>query len=314
MPAAPTQHADAPRIPIALALRDIKLAHTVFALPFALLGACLATPALRADPPEGAWPRFAAQLALVVVCMIFARTWAMLVDRVADRRFDARNERTARRAVASGALPARAALVIALASAAAFTLGCAAFYLFFDNPWPVILALPTLAWIALYSYTKRFTALCHLFLGGALAASPLAAAIAVAPDALAHTPAIYALALMVALWVAGFDVLYALQDIDFDRSEGLHSIPARLGARRAAILSRAMHALALGALVATLLLDPRLGAIFALAVLGVAALLVFEHIHVARRGLAGLPVAFGLVNGAISIALSLAGALDLLLR
>src|SRR5690606_37906682 len=107
----------------------------------------------------------------------------------------------------------------------------ALFWAFFDNPWPLVLSVPTLAWIAFYSFTKRFTALCHVFLGGALAASPLAAAIAVEPGALATTPALWLLAAMVLLWVAGFDIAYALQDIDFDRATGLRSVPARLGTR-----------------------------------------------------------------------------------
>lgn len=295
----------------ASALGDIKIAHSVFALPFALLGAFLATPAIHQSAPPGAWRRLGAQLALVVACMVAARTWAMLVNRIADRRFDAQNERTRRRAIPSGRSTARAALAVALASAALF-IACCAMFLALGNPWPLALSVPVLAWIALYSYTKRFTALCHLFLGSALALSPLAAALAVHPPALAHTPALYPLAAMVMLWVAGFDVLYALQDTEFDRSNALHSIPARLGARRAAWASRALHALALVALLAAWRLEPRFQLPFLLAAIGVGALLAAEHAIVARQGLRGLPLAFGLLNGIVSVVLGAVGIADLI--
>lgn len=297
----------------AAALGDIKLAHSVFALPFALLGAFLATPATAPDPPAHAWPRFAGQLALVVACMVAARTWAMLVNRIADRRFDAHNERTARRAIPSGRSTARDATLVALAAAAAFIACCALFLAFFSNPWPIALCVPVLAWIALYSYTKRFTALCHLFLGSALAISPLAAALAVHPPALASVPALYPLAAMVMLWVAGFDVLYALQDTDFDRAHALHSIPSKLGASRAAWVSRALHALAAVALLLAAHLDARLGPAFLAAAIVVILILIAEHAIVARQGLKGLPLAFGLLNGVVSVLLGLVGIADLLL-
>ena len=302
--------------PLRLALSDIKIAHSVFALPFAVLGACLATPALASLPPAdapGAWRTFAGQLVLVVVCMVFARTWAMLVNRIADRKFDAANPRTARRAVASGQLPVRTAIAFALASAALFVLCCAGFWLFYANPWPLLLSVPTLAWIAFYSFTKRFTWTAHLFLGGALAASPAAAAIAVYPPALHSVSAIWLLVFMVFFWVAGFDILYAQQDLEFDRGVGLKSIPARLGQRASRCISRAFHALAWLALLGAWALEPRWGAGFGAACVLVGALLIGEHLHFARRGIVGLPMSFGVINGAVSCALGLAGALDLLL-
>ncbi len=308
----PTAAPKAPSSSLALALSDIKIAHSVFALPFAVLGACLASPAFRSPAPAGAWRTFAGQIVLVVACMVFARTWAMLVNRIADRRFDAANPRTAKRAVASGRLGVRQAWTIALASAALFMLGCAAFLIFFANPWPLILGAPTLGWIALYSFTKRFTAAAHLFLGGALAFSPLAAAIAVEPAAILDTPAIAPLAGMVLFWVAGFDILYALQDIEFDRETGLHSIPARLGATRSKWLSRAMHAAAWALLLCAWQLEPRWGLGFAAACAGVGALLLWEHTHFARTGIQGLPLSFGLINGAVSCALGIAGVIALL--
>lgn len=279
------------------AAADIKLAHSVFALPFAVLGAFLARPA------EGSWGRFAGQLALVVVCMVAARTWAMMVNRIADREFDAANPRTARRAVASGRLGLRDARLIAAGAAGAFIAACGAFAGAYGNAWPLVLSGPVLGWIALYSYTKRFTWLCHVFLGGALAVSPLAAAIAVEPSAVlaGRVPALFWLSGMVVAWVAGFDVIYALQDVAFDRERGLHSVPSRLGVGRAIWISRGLHALALAMLAMAWRTDPRLnGAIFGAAVALVGALLVVEHAILARRGEAGLEMAFFTVNGVVS--------------
>lgn len=288
-----------------LVAADIKLAHSVFALPFAVLGAFLA----RTTP----WPGnvgFAIQLALVVLCMVFARTWAMLFNRLADRSIDAANPRTSRRALASGRLSMRQGWAAALGAAGLFLGATSLFYFRFGNPWPLYLGIPTLAWIAFYSLTKRFTALCHIFLGGALAASPLAACIAVNPSSLSSVPSIWLIAAMVLLWVAGFDIIYALQDIDFDRSAGLSSIPARLGPSGALWVSRGLHALALLMLVGAWLADGRLGWLFGVGVVLVGGLLVTEHVILIRRGKAGLDMAFFTVNGFVSCILGLAGCLD----
>lgn len=288
------------------AAADIKLAHSVFALPFALLGAFLAR------PDAMTWGAFAGVLALVVACMVCARTWAMMVNRLADRKIDAANARTARRAIASGRLSVRAAGAVTAGAAASFIVACAAFGALFANWWPLILSVPVLAWIALYSFTKRFTALCHVFLGSALAISPLAAATAVDPTALAHTPALYFIAGMVLLWVAGFDVIYALQDVAFDRSAGLHSVPSRLGVGRAIWISRTLHALAFALLVGAWYIEPRFGAMFAAGVAAVGVLLVTEHTVLAKRGEAGLEMAFFMLNGIVSCVLGAAGVIDLL--
>lgn len=294
----------------ALLARDIKLAHSVFALPFAVLAAFMVAP--RATTGEIDWRAMAGGLALVLVCMVAARTWAMVVNRLADRAIDAANPRTMGRAFASGALPPAAGWTALAASAALFLAACALFGVFFGNWWPAILGAPVLAWIAFYSFTKRFTWLCHAFLGGALAASPLAAAIALGGiDALAN-PALWLLAGMVLLWVAGFDAIYALQDLDFDRKAGLSSIPARFGWRRANALSRLMHAGAVACLVGAWFVGPAFGPVFALGVLAAAALLVYEHVVLARRGAAGIPMAFFTVNGMVSVLLGVAGVLDIL--
>ena len=292
-----------------MALADIKLAHSVFALPFALLGAVLVL--ARAERVAAA--TVALELALVVVCMVSARTWAMLVNRLADRAIDAANPRTAGRAFARGALAPRDGVRMLIASAAVFVLAAAGFGLADDNWWPLALSLPVLAWIALYSYTKRFTWWCHVFLGGALAASPLAAALAVAgPDALLDTHALWWLAAMVVCWVAGFDVIYALQDLDFDRARGLNSVPARFGWRGAAWISRLLHAAALACLALAWHAEPRFGPLFGAGCLAVAALLAWEHAVLARRGRAGIPMAFFTLNGVVSLVLGLAGCADAL--
>ncbi len=301
-----------------LVARDIKLSHSVFALPFAVLAACIARPV---DSP---WPRFAAQLGLVVVCMVAARSWAMMVNRLADAAIDSKNPRTARRVFASGELNAQRGWFIAAAFAAAFVAAASLFGLLMGNWWPATLALPVLAWIALYSWTKRFTWLCHIFLGGALAASPLAAALAVDPAAVGLSPlpgqpllatahhAVWWLAGMVLTWVAGFDVIYALQDVEFDRREGLFSMPASLGASAAMWVSRSLHLAAAAMLWMALRGDPRFGPIFMSGVFVAWGLLLMEHLVLLRRGMAGLDMAFFTLNGIVSCALGLAGCIDLL--
>lgn len=293
--------------PFVLAARDIKLAHSVFALPFAILGAALA--ADLGAPPA----RLGLQFVLIVLCMVAARTFAMLVNRIADARFDTRNPRTAGRAIPSGQLPAPAAVRIAAVSAAGFILCTSLFYFLLSNPWPPLLSVPVLGVLALYSYTKRFTALCHIFLGAALALSPVAAALAIEPAALGH-PAIWFIAAFVLLWVAGFDTIYALQDLDFDRDHGLRSIPAALGWKNAIRVSRVLHVAAFVAIAAAWHTEPRLGHVFLFGGLcPLAALLTAEHAVLAQRGKAGLEMAFFTLNGLASLVLGVAGLVDIVL-
>lgn len=294
-----------------LALADIKLAHSVFALPFAVLTAVLVLPH---PDKRGAWD-VPVMLALVVVCMVFARTWAMVVNRVADARFDAANPRTAGRAFARGALSPGDGGLLLVGSAAGFCLGAGAFGVMFKNWYPLALAIPVLAWIALYSFTKRFTWLCHIFLGGALAASPVAAAIAVNPGELVHADsgrAVFWLATMVLFWVAGFDVIYALQDLDFDRETGLKSVPARFGWRGSVWVARQLHVLALAALGVAWWIEPRFGWVFGVGFGVIAGVLVLEHAVLARRGREGIPMAFFTLNGVVSVVLGVAGIIDAL--
>src|SRR6476659_3851519 len=205
-------------------LEMIKIEHTVFALPFALLGAMLAA---------GGWPSWRT-IFWVVVAMVGARSFAMAFNRLADRRIDAANPRTASRAIPAGLVSPAAVAVFTVVSAAVLVL--AGWQL---NPLALALSPVALAILALYSYTKRFTWASHLVLGLALAGAPLGAWIAVRGDV---APAPFVLAAAVLLWVGGFDILYALQDLDFDRRAGLHSIPVRFGVRGALWLSGALHA------------------------------------------------------------------------
>ncbi len=289
---------------------DIKLAHSVFALPFAVLAAFLVAPRDGGGASID-WSRFAGQLVLVVACMFFARTWAMVVNRVADREIDAENPRTAGRAFAAGALRGRDGAVVLAGAALAFVACCSLFWVFFGNPWPTLLSWVVLVWIAFYSYTKRFTWLCHVFLGGALAVSPVAAAIAVGGEFDAPVGVLW-ISAMVLAWVAGFDVIYALQDMDFDKERGLKSVPARFGWRGAARISRVLHVLALAALVLAWWGEPRLGWVFLGGVAAVGVVLAWEHAVLAGRGRAGIPMAFFTLNGVVALVLGGAGVIDVL--
>jgi len=288
---------------------DIKLAHSVFAMPFALLASFMA-----AWPEVGAsieWGRFASRLALIVVCMIFARTAAMLANRLIDRSIDARNPRTAGRAIPAARLPVSHAAALLVGSSFGFVTACAAFGVLDRNWWPLALSVPVLVWIGSYGFLKRFTSLCHLYLGSSLAISPLAAALAIEPDALATQPALYLIGGMVLCWVAGFDIIYALQDVAVDRAEGLHSMPSRLGTRKALCISRALHAAAAACLFACWWIDARFGGLFLAGAIIVVVLLCFEHATVARWGTTRMALAFFTINGVVSCALGALGIADI---
>jgi len=321
---------------------DIKLAHSVFAMPFALLVAFMAAlgPTRGTfrlvssnDPPSNDffshpylwpeyagefWPRFAGQLALIVLAMFFARTCAMLSNRIVDREIDARNPRTAQRAIPSGQLPLSRAVMAFITCALLFLVVCAAFGIFHGNWWPLILGLPVLAWICAYPYLKRITMLCHFYLGASLAMSPIAAAIAIEPSSIDPSsplfqPAILLLSGMVLCWVAGFDIIYALQDLDIDRAQHLRSIPSRFGMERALAVARLLHAAALGALTAALLVDDRFDLLFGVGVAIVAILLAIEHATVSRWGTGRIALAFFTLNGLISCLVGALGIADVLM-
>jgi 4-hydroxybenzoate polyprenyltransferase len=288
---------------------DIKLAHSVFAMPFALLAAFMAAN----SEPEKTVSGTVFCLALIVTAMVLARTVAMLANRLLDRDIDQSNPRTAGRAIPSGRLRPRTALFGLLLCAAAFLANCAAFALLDANWWPLRLGPFVLLWISAYPLLKRFTILCHIYLGSSLAISPIAAAIAINPHSITQQPALWLLAGMVLCWVAGFDIIYALQDVDVDRAQNLHSIPARLGVPRALWIARTLHALAVACLIASLFIDPRFGVLFAIGIALVAALMIYEHLTVARWGTSKIALTFFTLNGLISCVLGTLGIIDILL-
>ena len=284
--------------------RDIKLSHSVFALPFGLLGMFLAAASARR------WPT-PSELLLVLACMVTARTFAMTVNRLADAGFDAQNPRTAGRAIPAGRLSAGFARAAAAASALLFVAAAAGFWFLRGNLWPVALALPVLGWLALYSFTKRFTAWCHVVLGVALAISPVAAALAIEPAYAATAPP-WLLAGFVAGWVGGFDVLYALADREVDVRLGLRSVPARLGPGGALAVSRTLHALGFACLIGLNLAEPRLGPLFAAATAAAGGLLLVEQWLVRGARLDRLGTAFLTVNGVLGVVIGAAGGVEAL--
>jgi 4-hydroxybenzoate polyprenyltransferase len=263
--------------------RMVKLSHSVFALPFALVGASLAA----VEVGITAW-----QVAWIVAAMVAARNAAMGFNRLADHDDDARNPRTAGRELPRGRLSRRAVWAFTLALAALFVL--AAFML---NPLCGGLSLLALAVIFGYSYTKRFTWACHLVLGLSLAMAPVGGWIAVAGR---FSAVAWLLGAAVLMWVAGFDVIYACQDLEFDRSVGLHSIPARFGLARALAAARGLHVGALAALAGVGVLAD-LHPVYWVGWTVVALLLAYEHRLVRADDLSRLGVAFFNMNGVIAI-------------
>lgn len=279
---------------------DIKLAHTVFALPFALLATFWAA--------KG-WPG-GIELALIVVCMIFARTFAMLSNRWVDREIDAANPRTAGRALPAGQLSSRDVIIAMIICTIGLGLGAAGFGWLDQNWWPLLASPLVLAWLGAYGLFKRFTLLAHFFLGGALALSPLAAGLAIDPDSLFH-PTLWYLAGFIVLWVGGFDVIYALQDETFDREAGLHSIPARLGQDRALMIAKLAHFIAILLLILVSFSTWLFGQFFWIGIIIVAMLLTIEH-RLAFKG--QFSMAFFTVNGVISVLLGALGIVDIFRR
>ncbi len=276
-------------------LEMIKIEHTLFALPFALLGMLLAA---------GGWPSWRTVL-WIVVAMVGARSAAMAFNRLADRKIDAANPRTASRALPAGLVsPGAVALFTAVSAAvlvlAAWELNPLAFYLS-----PVALGI-----LFLYSYTKRFTWAAHLFLGLSLSGAPLGAWIAVRGDVRA-TP--FLLAGAVLTWTAGFDILYALQDLDFDLRAKLFSVPARFGVVGALWISGALHVLTLAFLALLPFTYPQgLGAAYWIGWAGCLLLIAYQHWVVRPGDLSRLNAAFFTANGALSVWLFAATALDIL--
>jgi 4-hydroxybenzoate polyprenyltransferase len=263
----------------------VKLPHTLFALPFALVGVVLASYERAIGPGQVGW---------VVLAFTAARFAAMGFNRIADRHIDARNPRTARRELPAGVLSvAEATAAVAVAS---LVFVVAAWRL---NPMCLALSPVALAWVLAYSYTKRFTRWSHLVLGIGLSIAPVGGYLAITGRWSEPWWMLCALALAVATWVAGFDILYALQDVAFDRENALHSVPVAFGEAGALAISRALHLLS----VLGLALAGFAGAgwLYAAGVVIAAALLLYEHSLVRVGDLSRLDAAFFTMNGVISI-------------
>ena len=278
-----------------ITLEMIKIEHTHFALPFAFLGAVLAARGLPA------WN----QILWIVVAMIGARSAAMAFNRLVDREFDAANPRTKMRAIPAGLLSPQFVTVFTIASAALFFL--AAFML---NRLTLILSPVALASILFYSYTKRFTSLSHLVLGWCLSIAPTGAWIAVRGAIDSPVPLLLSLAVM--LWTAGFEIIYACQDREFDVKAGLRSIPQRFGVARALLTSRLLHTAMFAALVSVYFLTG-LRWLGLIGIIATAALLVYQHRLVRADDLSRLNMAFFTTNAYVSVILFVTIAADIFL-
>jgi 4-hydroxybenzoate polyprenyltransferase len=281
---------------LAIFAADIKISHTIFALPFALLSTFLAA---RGLPHRG-------QLLLILLCMVTARTVAMAANRLLDAHLDALNPRTRLRAIPSGKLPRSFYIAALSACAAAFAAACAGF-LMFDNRWPLLLCVPVLLFLLAYPLLKRFTRLCHYYLGAALGLAPVCAWIAI-KGSLAIEPVIMGGAVL--LWTAGFDIIYACQDYASDLQTGTFSIPARLGIGPALLVARLTHAGSAGLLLALGWISPALSHVYFIGAGMAIALLIVEHALVRPHDLSKVGLAFFTINGVISLLLGVLGIAD----
>lgn len=279
---------------ITVFMEMIKFSHTIFALPFALSGALLAIRGL----PSGR------QLLFIVLAMVGARTAAMAMNRLIDAEIDAKNPRTAGRAIPAGLL-SKGAVFGAIIASVALLLWSAAML----NPLCLKLSPIALFFLVLYSYCKRFTALAHVVLGICLAAAPIGAWVALTGTI--ALPAIV-LGLIVLFWVSGFDILYALQDLEYDRSVGLHSIPVALGVRGSIWLARLFHIITVGLLIWLIVLLG-LGIWFWVGTAAMTAMLLYEHWLLRGGDLTKLDAAFFTMNGYISLTFLAATVTDIFL-
>ena len=265
----------------------VKLPHTVFALPFALVGVVLGSYRRPLRLSDVGW---------VILAFTAARFAAMCFNRIVDRDIDKKNPRTAMREIPRGALSVTEASLAVLIMTGVFVFAAAKL-----NPLCLALSPVAIAWIFFYSYTKRFTSWSHLVLGWSLAIAPVGGYLAVVGAWSRPVWMLLALALAVACWVAGFDIFYSLQDVAFDQTHGLRSIPAALGETRAIVVTRALHLLSVVSL-ASVGFAVGAGGWYYAGVLIAAALLIYEHSLVSPGDLRRLDAAFFTMNGMISIA------------
>src|SRR6266571_561105 len=284
-----------------ITLEMIKIEHTLFALPFALLGVALAAREMP-HQPASFW---ISKLLWIAVAMVGARSAAMTFNRIADREIDAANPRTAARALPAGLLDLRFAVIFTAVSSAVFLLAASQL-----NRLTLMLSPVALGSVLLYSYTKRFTSLSHLILGWCLAIAPSGAWIAI-QGKLTIVPVLLSLSVM--LWTAGFDILYACQDYDFDRQSGLHSIPRRFGISAALWVARGIHVMMFVSLV-VFFLNAHLGWLGLIGVMATGALLIYQHSIVKADDLSRLNAAFFTTNAFVSVILLVTIAADVFLR
>ncbi|WP_126427307.1 UbiA-like polyprenyltransferase [Brevibacillus marinus] len=283
---------------LGIILEMIKFEHTIFALPFAFMGAVLGSIVV-----EGAWPTWG-EMFWVTVAMVGARSAAMSLNRLIDRYIDARNPRTANRALPAGLLSVGEVILFIIVSFAMLFL--AAFQL---NDLAVKLLPLAVFVLILYSYTKRFTWACHFVLGVAIGFGPLGGWIATTGQV---DGAALLLFVTVMLWTAGFDIIYACQDAEFDQKEGLYSIPSRFGIANALLISRGCHLLTVVGLFA-LYRQAALSLWFLLGVILAALILIYEHSLVKPTDLSKLNVAFFAMNGILSVVVFTFTLLDLVI-
>ena len=276
-------------------LEMIKFEHSIFALPFALTGAMLAA---------RGWPAWR-QVLWLIVAMVGARSAAMTFNRIADLKLDALNPRTRMRALPTGQLSLRFALGFTLLSCALLVLAAREL-----SPLAFKLSPLALALLLVYSYTKRFTVLSHIVLGACLGMSPIAAWIALRGDV---SLSVLLLGAAVTLWTAGFDIIYACQDVEFDHALGLHSIPKRYGIRAALYTSAILH-VPMFALLVTVARMENLGWVAMAGLIAVACLLTYEHALVKPSDLSRVNAAFFTVNGYVSVLFFVTWATDILIH
>ncbi len=284
---------------IATLLEAIKFSHSIFALPFALLACFLAS--------EGG--PSVLKVVLIVVCMVLVRSVAMSYNRLADRKIDARNPRTAERALPAGKLSTGFMRGFMAICSVLAVLVCWLFDKRFGNVWPVLLIVPLLIYVCSYSHAKRFTWLSHYWLGSVLGSSVIATFVAIDPGKLSAGGVF--LAVGVCLWTAGFDIIYSLLDVDYDRREGLFSIPARFGSVAALTVARVTHVLAFVSF-ALAGYTAGLTQFYVAGLVATGALLIIEHRMVRPGDLSRVNVAFFTMNGILSVFLSAMGIVDVL--
>ena len=296
----------------------IKFSHTIFAMPFALIGFFIATrePLIswltnfHRDYLPSAWEREGVRpywiiLLLVILCMVFARSAAMAFNRYLDRKFDAKNPRTAIREIPSGVISSGNALLFTIVCSLLFV-GCC----YFINPICFYLSPVALAVVLGYSYTKRFTPLCHLILGLGLSLAPIGAYLAVTGE-FSLLPVIFSLCVL--FWVSGFDIIYALQDVEFDQSQQLYSIPAWLGKAKALKVSEFLHLLSAAAVVLAGLYG-NFGWLYWIGVVIFTGMLVYQHSIVKPSDLRKVNLAFMTANGIASVVFAIFVIADLFLH